>query len=180
MPRALALCVALPLALTLTPRAFAQGDISEPPVLFQRTLTPFDDTPNNGGVYKAWVVRLDDFLAGCAALGVPNGLNVVDCGLSAGNFHGFIPRHTKTDNFKVFEEPPDLLVPDVVTQVIDNGSGADITNRTVSIVEGESFTVHDVVSVTGSGLTPTGDVTFDFFSNGVMRQFPRTFKGRIM
>ena len=46
MPRALALCVALLLALTLTPGAFAQGDISEPPVLFQRTLTPFDDTPS--------------------------------------------------------------------------------------------------------------------------------------
>jgi len=64
-------------------------------------LFPYDDTPNPGGVYKAWVVRLDDFLAGCAALGEGDGLNAVDCGLSAGNFHGFIPRHTKTDNFKV-------------------------------------------------------------------------------
>ncbi len=64
-------------------------------------LVPYDDTPNPGGVYKAWVVRLGDFLLGCAALGVNNGLDVVDCGQSAGNLHGFIPRHTKTDNFKV-------------------------------------------------------------------------------
>ncbi len=64
-------------------------------------LMPYADTPNNGGEYKAWVVRLGDFLAGCAALGVSNGLNVVDCGHSAGNLHGFIPRHTKTDNYKV-------------------------------------------------------------------------------
>jgi len=64
-------------------------------------LMPYADTPNPGGEYKAWVVRLGDFLAGCAALGVPNGLNVVDCGRSAGNLHGFIPRHTKTDNYKV-------------------------------------------------------------------------------
>lgn len=45
MPRALPLCVALPLALTLAPVALAQGDISDPPVLFQRTSTPFDTTP---------------------------------------------------------------------------------------------------------------------------------------
>jgi hypothetical protein len=45
MPRALPLCVALPLALALPPIALAQGDISDPPVLFQRTVTPFDTTP---------------------------------------------------------------------------------------------------------------------------------------
>jgi hypothetical protein len=64
-------------------------------------LMPFLDTPNNGGVYKAWAVTVEDYLAGCARLGVNNGLGVVDCGRSAGNLHGFIPRHTKTDNFKV-------------------------------------------------------------------------------
>ena len=64
-------------------------------------LMPYKDTPNNGGVYKAWAVRLDDFLAGCAALGVADGLNVVDCGYNGGNFHGFVPAHSKTDNFKV-------------------------------------------------------------------------------
>src|SRR2546426_170512 len=67
-------------------------------------LFPFNDTPNPGGEYKAWVVMVSDFLAGCAALGVPNGLDVVDCGRAAGNLHGFIPRHTKTDNFKVGPE----------------------------------------------------------------------------
>ncbi|MCI0352353.1 MAG: hypothetical protein L0Z53_23285 [Acidobacteriales bacterium] len=64
-------------------------------------LMPYLDTTNNGGVYKAWVVTVEDFLAGCVALGVPNGLAVVDCGLAAGNKHGFIPSHSKTDNFKV-------------------------------------------------------------------------------
>jgi hypothetical protein len=64
-------------------------------------LMPYNDTPNPGGEYKAWVVRLDDFLLGCAALGVANGLNAVDCGRSPANLHGFIPRHSKTDNFKV-------------------------------------------------------------------------------
>jgi len=68
-------------------------------------LFPFDDTPNHGGVYKAWVTPREDFLAGCAALGVPDGLAVVDCGRNAGNLHGFIPAHSKTDNFKVKDIP---------------------------------------------------------------------------
>ncbi len=63
-------------------------------------LMPYADTPNNGGVYKAWATPVADYLAGCATLGVSNGLNVVDCGLTGGDFHGFIPSHSKTDNFK--------------------------------------------------------------------------------
>ena len=64
-------------------------------------LIPYDDTPNNGGVYKAWATRVDDFLAGCAALGENDGLNVVDCGDTGGNSHGFVDADSKTDNFKV-------------------------------------------------------------------------------
>jgi len=64
-------------------------------------LFPYNDTPNPGGEYKAWAVTVEDFLIGCAALGVSNGLDVVDCGKSPGNSHGFISRHSKTDNFKV-------------------------------------------------------------------------------
>jgi len=67
-------------------------------------LFPFLDTPNPGGVYKVWATTVGDFLAGCAALGVADGLAVVDCGRSAGNLHGFVPSHSKTDNFKVGEE----------------------------------------------------------------------------
>jgi hypothetical protein len=64
-------------------------------------LMPYSDTPNNGGVYKAWVTLENDYVAGCAALGVANGLEAVDCGQAAGNLHGFVPANTKTDNFKV-------------------------------------------------------------------------------
>jgi hypothetical protein len=65
-------------------------------------LMPFLDTPNPGGVYKVWATLESDYLAGCAALGVPNGLAVVDCGHKAGvAVHGFMPDESKTDNFKV-------------------------------------------------------------------------------
>ncbi len=69
-------------------------------------LMPYADTPNPGGVYKVWVTEVGDFLAGCAQFGVANGLDVVDCGNRGGNRHGFVPAHSKTDNFKVGDEDP--------------------------------------------------------------------------
>jgi len=79
------------------------SDVDHPPAKTVQ-LMPYKDTPNNGGVYKAWVTRVEDFLLGCQELGKPasTGLDLVDCGVKTqGNAHGFIPSHSKTDNFKV-------------------------------------------------------------------------------
>lgn|SRR5262245_14986174 len=58
-------------------------------------LIPYNDTPNPGGEYKVWVTMLADYV--CEA-----DLSIVDCGPKKGGAaHGFVPRHTKTDNFKV-------------------------------------------------------------------------------
>jgi len=58
-------------------------------------LMPYNDTPNNGGEYKVWVTMLDDYV--CA-----DDLSIVDCGAKKqGVAHGFVPRHSKTDNYKV-------------------------------------------------------------------------------
>jgi hypothetical protein len=65
-------------------------------------LMPYLDTPNPGGVYKAWITLESNYLAGCTSLGRSNGLALVDCGYKAGAaVHGFIPAASKTDNFKV-------------------------------------------------------------------------------
>lgn len=55
-------------------------------------LMPYADTPNPGGEYKVWATRVEDFA--CA-------LEVLDCGVNGSNKHGFLPRHSKTDNYKV-------------------------------------------------------------------------------
>lgn len=70
-------------------------------------LMPYLDTPNPGGVYKVWVTRIEDFELGCADLGLTlaQGLAAVDAGTKPGNKHGFIPAHSKTDNFKVKQVP---------------------------------------------------------------------------
>lgn len=92
---------------------------------------PFLDTPNRGDEYKAWAVTVDDFLLGCNALGVANGLNVVDCGQVAGNQHGFIPRHSKTDNFKV-RDGHNL---EIDTHFVNNRTGEKLDGLTVTWVD---------------------------------------------
>lgn len=63
---------------------------------------PFDDTPNNGGVYKAFMTQVGDFT------GDPT--QVDSEGWSPGNCHGFIPAASKTDNFKVNEKEPTFCI----------------------------------------------------------------------
>jgi hypothetical protein len=58
-------------------------------------LIPFANTPNNGGVYKVWITHAEDLEATCGA--------GIDCGLA-----GFVPGHTKTDNFKVKEDDQEI------------------------------------------------------------------------
>jgi len=70
------------------------NDVDHPPAKTVQ-LMPYNDTPNPGGEYKVWVTMLADY--SCA-----NNLALVDCGPKRqGNAHGFVPRHSKTDNFKV-------------------------------------------------------------------------------
>jgi hypothetical protein len=84
------------------------NDLDHPPAKTVQ-LIPFDDTPNPGGEYKVWVTLVEDFLEGCQERGVSNGLDVVDCGSRGGNKHGFVGGHSKTDNFKVGEQPPNEI-----------------------------------------------------------------------
>jgi hypothetical protein len=91
-------------------------------------LFPYADTPNPGGVYKVWIVEVGDYLAGCAELGVTNGLAVIDCGRGAGNFHGFVPRHTKTDNFKVKAVP----IREIDVFFIQRGTGERLVGRQIT------------------------------------------------
>jgi hypothetical protein len=98
-------------------------------------LMPFLDTPNNGGVYKAWVTLVEDYLEGCAAQGVVNGLDVVDCGPMArrdgGVAHGFIPAESKTDNFKVKEGLPR----EIDVRFIDDATGVLIDGLAVTWID---------------------------------------------
>jgi hypothetical protein len=83
-------------------------------------LIPYLDTPNPGGVYKAWVTPIEDYLCD---------LTLVDCGFKAGsNVHGFVPSDSKTDNFKVNSQP----VTEIDTRFFDATTGAILDGRMIT------------------------------------------------
>ena len=95
-------------------------------------LMPYKDTPNNGGVYKVWATTVEDYLLGCSKLGVANGLEVVDPGFKPGvAAHGFIPAHSKTDNFKVRKTP----IIEIDTRFYDHATGEILDGLTVTWVD---------------------------------------------
>jgi hypothetical protein len=100
-------------AVVMTGCQHATGDDVDHPPAKTVQLIPYANTPNNGGEYKVWATRVEDFLAGCQALGFPDdsGLDEVDCGFKDDetppkglNAHGFTTDSSKTDNFKVKQD----------------------------------------------------------------------------
>ncbi|EPM42724.1 hypothetical protein M272_22985 [Vibrio natriegens NBRC 15636 = ATCC 14048 = DSM 759] len=67
-------------------------------------LFPFANTPNSGGVYKAWVSTAESVEAACESS--PDWNEGIETGENCNGFFGFIPRNSKTDNFKALTETP--------------------------------------------------------------------------
>ncbi len=59
-------------------------------------LMPYLDTTNNGGEYKVWATLVGDYTCPLTAVDCPN------------DTHGFVPSDSKTDNFKVKVQGPEI------------------------------------------------------------------------
>lgn len=118
-------------------------------------LMPFDNTPNPGGVYKVWVTFVEDFQ------GDPT---KVDNNCGNGCFHGFVPAHSKTDNYKVKGK----LVPPVVTFLKFYDANANGTKDSgEQNLAGWQFTVTDPLGVSSVVYTGAdGTYTIDPADNG--------------
>jgi hypothetical protein len=95
-------------------------------------LCPFLDTPNPGGVYKAWVTPIADFVGDPTKVDNP-------CG--NGCFHGFIPAASKVDNFKVSSQAAGVACLGVFKFIDNNGNGVRDSND--PLVLGWGFRVID-------------------------------------
>ncbi|MFL6593283.1 MAG: hypothetical protein ACJ8GK_11340 [Luteimonas sp.] len=103
-------------------------------------VAPFNDTPNNGGEYKAWITRLSDYIA---------------------NGNTFKPGSTKTDNFKVkIVTEPEVGGITIYKFYDANGNGVWDSE------EPPLFGWQMSVSGAGTGLTqsPDGLITFSGLS----------------
>lgn len=141
---------------------FAAGDIAV-------QLYPYDNTPNKGGVYKAWVTPVVDYtcdifyaddLDGAPATG-PNAaaINAENCGAQ---WHGFVGSQVKTDNYKVKggQVPPEITILKFHDADMDG-----VKDETESYVEGWQVDVTD----------PLGITTPEFTSATVLAAEPGTY-----
>lgn len=89
-------------------------DVDHGPPAIVVQLMPFFDTPNPGGVYKAWVMPLNRYIANGGSLkAVPQDQKVKGVKIGYQRDAGFGPPRdqVKTDNFKVKEFfPPEITV----------------------------------------------------------------------
>jgi hypothetical protein len=127
-------------------------------------LYPYDDTPNPGGVYKAWVTPVSEYTGSTAAAtekrDAVNGENY-----EPGNYHGFIPRWSKTDNYKVKQKGPPFIFPTIqVLKFHDkNLNGAqdageeDVTGWAVNVTD--PLTLVTTVYTPKTFLASEGDYT---------------------
>jgi len=79
-------------------------------------LYPYDDTPNKGGVYKAWVTPVGDYTGDPNYVPVNKKDAVNGENYQPGDFHGFVPAKSKTDNYKVKQKGPPYVPPVIIVQ----------------------------------------------------------------
>jgi hypothetical protein len=121
-------------------------------------LMPYKNTPNRGGVYKAWATPIEYFD------GDPT---KVDNGYRGGYFHGFIPGHSKTDNFKV-KKGKVKPTPELKMCKFEDLNGNGAWDAGEPGIPGWEFTVTDPIPITNTYYTGNDgciaiDVSLDGF-----------------
>jgi hypothetical protein len=135
------------------------ADYGPPAIVVQ--LMPFLDTPNPGGVYKAWMIGLDDYVADGGDLTDVPGDSNSELVRKRGEVLGYDedpgfgpPRNdSKTDNFKVKEVPPMIHVfkfEDLNGNGMKDPGEPEISGWEIQITE----TLYDGSTVTNVCYTP--------------------------
>lgn len=122
--------------------------------------TDYLDTPNAGGVYKAWVTPVSAFV------GDPT---LVDNYCGQGCYHGFVPSQSKTDNFKVMPTTATFCLT-VQKQLVDSNGGISAgTHWPMNLLDNQGVTTSFYTNDTDGTVTVCGLVAGTYtVSEGVV------------
>ncbi len=118
------------------------ADCGETPPKITVQLSPYSDTPNNGGVYKLWMTPIGDVAAGCDPTTSGAGC--------------FVNSSSKTDNFRVANQnmPPNLQSELDVFKFCDvNGNGVLDPDELLFGLNGWTINVTQGVTTVCTGTT---------------------------
>jgi hypothetical protein len=126
-------------------------------------LYPFDDTPNPGGVYKAWMTPVG-YYAGDPINAPAPGAKKIEYNVNGenwqpGNFHGFIPAWSKTDNYKVKEPGKPFDPPEINVLKFHDRNFNGVQDAGEEDVTGWAIVVTDPIGVVSDEYTPVLIVT---------------------
>ncbi|MFX1517797.1 MAG: hypothetical protein ACFFC6_15955 [Promethearchaeota archaeon] len=118
-------------------------------------LYPYDDTPNPGGVYKVWITPVDKYapLNEFDPTDDDKHQDVNNEGYAAGNFHGFLPAWSKTDNYKVEKHGKPYVPPMITVQKFHDKNINGIQDLDEETIEGWAVEVTDSLGVTNTVYT---------------------------
>lgn len=104
-------------------------------------LMPYENTPNNGGVYKVWITPVDRFVGDPELVDNPQ------------YFHGFVPAWSKTDNYKVRRGKP-FTAPIIKVRKFNDSDADGIWNDGEIEIISWVVDAADPLSVTNTYYTP--------------------------
>jgi hypothetical protein len=116
-------------------------------------LFPYDKTPNNGGVYKAWMTPVDEYIGDPNLVPEHHSDWVNGEGWAPGDFHGFVPSHSKTDNYKAKPKPHDVKQYAYVLKFHD-ANGNFVFDEGDAWVDSWSITITEPIQTCNDWFTP--------------------------
>ena len=115
-------------------------------------LFPYDDTPNPGGVYKAWITPVDDYACDDTAPPLEKQDSVNNEGCS--QFHGFVPAASKTDNYKVKKHGKQFDPPEITIKKYHDKNNSGTLDEGDEEITGWAVDVTDPLPMTETIYTP--------------------------
>ncbi len=116
-------------------------------------LYPYDDTPNPGGVYKVWITPVIDYQGDPNFVPTKMSDPVNGEDYSPGNFHGFIPHHSKTDNYKVDKKGKPFTPPMITVDKFHDANFNGVQDEGEETVSGWTVDYTDPLDVSNTIFT---------------------------